>query len=105
VIDPTTMQLVQLYTPQREFTPGAPMLRPCSHTDCGDGDDNCVETIICVCGEEHVVTATAYGRRAQCESDGVRWTSSTRDVEQIGRVTIMCWVAEPYDTMSARTTR
>lgn len=94
---------IRLYVSIPEFQLGAPTLRECPHTEDGDGD--CVETIICPCGEEHVVVTTAYGWRGQCDELDVRWTSMDADTVQVGRIEVRCWTAEPYDTMATRTTK
>ena len=91
---------IQLWKPVPELSIyNSPTVRKCTHTNnCGQValDDDCVETIVCPCGEEHDVVATAYGRRAQCDELDVRWTSVNGELMQFPGAEIRLWVAEPY---------
>jgi hypothetical protein len=94
------------YKPTPETGLSAPKLRECGHHDaCDEADVDCVDLLLCPCGDDHLIVATAYGLRAQCDELGVRWTSMQPEAAHVGRIAVRTWVAEPYDTMATRTTK
>lgn len=83
---------MQFYQLRSELLDGSPAV------------DNLTEpagtTISCPCGGTHSLVVTAYGMRAQCDTLQVRWTSCDGDTTSGMRM----WMAEPYVTMSHRST-
>lgn len=87
---------VELYVERPELHPSGPRLL---------GRDDGGPVLSCPCGDHHAAVVTAYGYRAQCDELAVRWSSLDVDTREAGPLNIRSWTAEPYGTMSTRSTR